>query len=160
ERRWPGNRTRVFAITALVLAAIAVTAIILADRYWPFTESAVRENLASATSTQVEFGKFRRKYFPPGCIAENVVFIRGAAPAVIKIRRLTIDSSLWGLFHHHITTFRAEGARINLEAGALKENKLSNKTVIDNFVADDAVLEIAKHSQPALRFVFHNFAMK
>jgi len=159
DQSWQRNKTRIIAISAMVLGMVAGTVIILADRYWPFTESAIREDLASATSTQVEFGKFRKKYFPPGCVAENVIFDRGSA-SIIQIRRLTITSGLSGLLRHHVSMFRAEGARINFEAGALKENKLRNKIVIDNFVADDAVLEIAKRSQPPLRFVFHNFAMK
>lgn len=159
-RRPTGRKKRAIAITSIVLVSIVVVALILADRYWPFTESAIREDLGSATSSQVEFGKFHKKYFPPGCEAEDVIFHKGAGPAIIQVRRLTITSNLSGLLRHHVSTLRAEGARINLEPAALKKNKFGDKTVIDNFVADDAVLEISKHSQPGLRFVFHSLALK
>jgi AsmA-like C-terminal region len=152
---------RLFAIAGSILLLASVTGLVLLHHFWPFTEAAVRSNLSEAFSANVRFGSFRHKYFPPGCIAENVVFQRDEDGArLAEIKRLTITSGLGGLFRHHVSLFRAEGMRVTVTTKGLGQNQLRKQTTIDKFVADDAVLEIPrKGSQPSLRFVFHSFSL-
>lgn len=154
----PGSLKLLGIAGSFLLLALIVGGALL-YHFWPFTEAAVRSNLSEAFSANVRIGSFHHKYFPPGCIAENVAFQRDDDSAPLaEIRRLTITSGLGGLFRHHVSLFRAEGMHVTVAAKGLQQNQLRKQTTIDNFVADDAVLEIlGKGSQPSLRFVFHNF---
>ena len=66
-------RTKVLIGVSAVLVALLVVGAILVNRYWPYTEVAVRDDLASATSANVRFGNFHKNFFPPGCVAEAVI---------------------------------------------------------------------------------------
>jgi len=138
----------------------AIVGLVLLHEFWPFTENAVRSDLGEAASADVRFGSFHQQYFPPGCVAENVVFQRSSDPAPIaQIRRLTITSGLGGLLRHHISLFKAEGLHVTTPAKGLGQNQVRKQTTIDKFVADDAVLEIPRKDSPALKFVFHSFSL-
>ena len=156
------RRTRQLVLAAILLLGFVIAAALLGRHYWPFTESAIRKNLASASSAQVQIGSFHKKYFPPGCIAENVSFRRdGSEQPFITIRRLTISSNFAALLRHHVSIFRAQGMHVIAAPNDFRRNQSRKKTTIDNFVADDAVLEIAKkNSQPSLRFTFHKFSFR
>ena len=69
-------RTKVLIGVSAVLVALLLAGAILANRYWPYTEAAVRDDLASAALANVRFGNFHKKFFPPGCVAEAVIFQR------------------------------------------------------------------------------------
>jgi hypothetical protein len=150
---------KVLLSAAAILVAFAIAAAILLHHYWPFTESSVRDDLASATSAHVRFGSFHDQYFPPGCVAENVIFERkNSTSPLITVRRLVIRSYLAALFHNHVSLLRAEGMHVSL-AGSdfVKKDTGGQQTiVVDRLVADDAVLEFGR-GQPGRRFVFHKF---
>ncbi|PYV79728.1 MAG: hypothetical protein DMG93_20290 [Acidobacteria bacterium] len=158
-----GRRTsKLLVIASAVLVIVVITGALLARHYWPFTESAIRKDLASAASARVQFGSFHKQYFPPGCVAENVSFQRDAsAPPFITIRRLTISSNLAGLLRHRVGLFRAEGTHVIAAPNEFGRNQVRKQTTIDNFVANDAVLEVSeKNAQPPLRFIFHRFSLQ
>ena len=150
------------AIGGVVLLALIVAGVIVLHHFWPFTEAAVKRELGDAASASVTFTKFHDRYFPPGCVAEGVVFQRQAAePPFITIRRLTIGSNLFGLLHHHVSIIRAEGARVNWQKEQQQFDQSSPPSVVDRLVADDAVLEVPrKSSEGPLRFVFHKFEVR
>jgi hypothetical protein len=163
----PEHRRGKLKKVLLTAAAIAVPLVIagaaIAHHYWPFTESAVRADLASDASANVRFGSFHQTYFPPGCVAENVVFQRdNSTEPLITIRRLTIRSYLGGLLHNHVSLVRAEGMHVTLARSDFAQNNSNGQqSTVDRLVADDAVLEIRRSDpQQSLRFVFHQFAMK
>ena len=160
ESRRPIKKIALVILSILVCALFAGA--ILLHHFWPFTEGSVRSRLAETLSANVKFGSFHEKYFPPGCIAENVSFQRnGSGPPLISIRRLTIRSSLWRLLGHRIGFLRAEGMHVTLGRSDFSRNKGSDQqTTVDKFVADDAVLEIPQHGRNhPLRFVFHKFQL-
>ena len=147
------------AITGTVLLGVIVAGVITLHHFWPFTEGAVKRELGDAASSNVAFAKFHDKYFPPGCVAEGVLFQRNTSGSpFITIRRLTIRSHLFGLLHHHVSLIRAEGAQVTWEKAVQNNDPPSQSTMVDQLVADDAVLEIPrKSSSVPLRFVFHKF---
>jgi AsmA-like C-terminal region len=146
---------------AAILVALAMAAAILLHHYWPFTESAVRDDLASATSANVRFGRFHDRYFPPGCIAENVIFERkNSSTPLITIRRLVIRSYLPGMLRHHVSFMGAEGMQVRLAGSDFaKKDPGGQQTTVDRLVADDAVLELGRGQQDR-RFVFHKFTVR
>jgi AsmA-like C-terminal region len=152
---------RLLRIAGCILVLALMVGVALLHHFWPFTEAAVRSNLSEAFSANVRFGSFHHKYFPPGCIAENVVFQRDEDGAPLaEIRRLTITSGPGGLLRHHVSLFRAEGMQVTVATKGLGQNHLRKQTTIDKFVADDAVLEIPRKGlQPSLCFVFHSFRL-
>ena len=152
---------RVAGIAVVGLLCIAAAGAVLLHHFWPFTESSVRARLGESASANVKFGSFHEKYFPPGCIIENVVFQRGnSGPSLISIRRLTISSNIVGLMGHHISLLHAEGMHVTLGRSDFSANKSSGQqTVIDTLVADDAVLDVRRKAQP-MRFVFHKFQLR
>lgn len=145
-----------------MLLALIVAGVITLHHFWPFTEGAVKRELGDAASAQVKFTSFHDKYFPPGCVAEGVVFQKNSSgPPFITIRRLTIRSNLFGLLHHHISLIRAESAHVNWQKAQSDADPPSQPTAVDRLVADDAVLEIPrKSSDGPLRFVFHQFEVR
>jgi hypothetical protein len=161
---WP-TKSRIgkgFAIGGAVLVALVVAGVILLHHFWPFTEEAVKRELADAASAKVSFEKFHDSYFPPGCVAEGAVFHRNASgEPFITIRRLTIRSNFFDLLHHHIALIRADGAHVTWQKAENRADPPSQPTVVDRLVADDAVLEIPRKSADGpLRFVFHKFEVK
>lgn len=156
------RRTKYISIAGSVFLILVIAAVVIALRYWPFTEGAVRSELGSATSSEVRFGSFHTKYFPPGCVVENIVFQHApsGAPPLMVIRRLTIRSTVVGLMRHHVTLLRAEGLKATLALHGFKKENSGNKTVVDRLVADDAVLDLPRRgSQSQEQFVFHKFSI-
>jgi hypothetical protein len=153
----------IFLIAVFILGSVLLAGAVLAHRYWPFRESAVRSDLAAALSADVRFGRFRTKYFPPGCVAESVRFERsGAGTPWMTVRRLTITSSLGRLLEHHVGLIRAEGVHLGLTrqdfAGRFAAGR---QRPIDRLIAHDATIEIgAAPAQPSQRFVFYNLRLE
>lgn len=154
--------TKIVFIAAVALICLLGAAAILLWRFWPFSESKVRSRLASAASAEVSFRGFHEKYFPPGCVAENVVFQRqGSDQPVITIQRLVVRSSVLGLFHHHISLIRAESMHVLLGHSDFAATKSSGQsTTVDQLNADGAVLEVRQGSGRPLRFDFQKFRLE
>jgi AsmA-like C-terminal region len=154
---------RIALVTACVLVAALLAGMILVHHFWPFGESSVRSRLAESASSNVKFGSFHEKYFPPGCVAENVIFQRDrSGPPLISIQRLTIRSNLGGLLGARVSLVRAEGMHVILSRADFSGTRASGKqTTVSKLVADDAVLEVhRKGSAQPLRFVFHKFQLE
>src|SRR5579884_794790 len=120
EVKAPSKRPRsvkwVAIIGAVVLAAIAVDVIVLLW-HWPFTETALRDALSGRSARTVRIQHFRKTWFPPGCVAEQVTFLRHNHPdrtPVISIARLAIVGSWTDLltFTDHVDAVHASGMRI------------------------------------------------
>lgn len=149
-------------ITLGILGCALLVGAISVHHLWPFTEASVRARLAESSSASVRFGSFHARYFPPGCVLENVTFQHGSSGRTfISIRRLTIRSNIGGLLGHSVSLMRAEGMHVILERSDFSESRSSSQqTTVSKLVADDSVLEVHRNGnlQP-LRFVFHKFQM-
>ena len=152
---------RIAAIAVIVLLCVTAAGAVLIHHFWPFTESSVRARLGESAAATVRFGSFHEKYFPPGCVVENVVFQRDSSSRpLITIRRLTITSNMVGLLRHHISLLHAEGMHVTLGRSDFPADISSTQqTTVDTVVADDAVLDIQRKAQP-MRFVFHKFQVQ
>jgi hypothetical protein len=148
-------------IGALVLFGAILVALGLLVHFWPFTEGRVSSELGATISAKVRFGTFHRQYFPPGCVAENVVFQRsGSNESFIMVPRLEINSNLVGLLRHHVSVIRAEGAHVRLSRGELSfSNSSQSKTVVDELTADDALVEIPSRKSDK-KFPVHRFSVR
>src|SRR4051794_20232724 len=84
---------------SVVVGAIAVGMIVLA-LHWPFTQDALRQALQEASGHRVQIRGFSSSYFPPGCTAQGVRFLRHVHPEaqpLISIDKLVIQGSFTGL---------------------------------------------------------------
>jgi hypothetical protein len=94
----PGRKW-LWLLGALFLGAIIVYAALLI-LHWPFTEKAVTEALEQASGRRVQIGTFSKTYFPPGCTAQGIRFLRHKHPEltpIITVERMIIQSSLGGM---------------------------------------------------------------
>jgi hypothetical protein len=135
---------------------------------WPFTREAMTKRLERASSAQVEMRGFHSIYFPfPGCVAEDVVFrpkISAAgqkqADPIITIRKLTIESTLSGLFSKpgKIRRITADGLQIHVPHGGAslhsEASSGSDQTIIEELQADNALLELATGQTGEKKLVF------
>src|ERR1035437_5878410 len=83
-----------------VLFGAIVVAIVLLAIHWPFTEKAITRALEAASGRPVQIRTFSKIYFPPGCIAEGIRFLRRKHPAdspIITVEKLVVQGSIAGM---------------------------------------------------------------
>ena len=156
-----------------MLGIVAVLAIVFAVN-WPFTRRGIIRRLERASSLQVEIRSFRSTYFPPGCVAGDVVFRkpgdRDPKPLMV-VHQLRIQSSYPGLFSHpkRIQKIEVANVEIHLPPGgaplkfqAEPDSKSSHSDgdslVIEEFRAENTLLELARKNRNSnpLAFVIHD----
>ncbi len=133
---------------------------------WPFKKQPVIDVLQEASLRTVTIGHFRKTFFPPGCVAQDVRFERHEnknKPPIIQIDTLTLQGSYLGLItaqdrlslvkmvHMHVTVPPAEVHGKPDPLMPLNHTNSSVKTLrIDKIVADGAVLDFFREgsSQP------------
>jgi hypothetical protein len=136
----------------ILLALFGAILCILAAR-WPFTQRATVRSLEQISLSDVNIGRFEKKFFPhPGYIAQEVTFTRGNAantPPLASIDKLTCRASWFSLlsFTHRITRMDLEGLRIyiptHLPPAIRKHPQAPIETTVTDLFANGAVLEIA-----------------
>jgi AsmA-like C-terminal region len=157
------NRLRTWLLLLLLAATVTVgAAIIVVMVKWPFAREKVAHDLGEATSTTVEIKSFSQTYFPPGCVAEDVTFRQDhREPPLMVVRRLTMQSSLLGLFREHLSMMRADGAHVIIPplGSSSSWGKRSSDTIVDTFIADQSLLEFSSRDEarPRLKFSVHRF---
>ncbi len=154
---------RLWIIFACVAAGISAFYAIIFSIYWPFTKQDVIDTLQERSLRTVTVGRFRRTYFPPGCIAEQIRFLRFRhkdQPPLITIRKLTISNTYPMLFafQHRIGTVRVDGLHLIVPAREpagepspvmpLTYSNSNGSMPIDNLYADGALLEVYRKSNP------------
>ena len=158
QGRDAGSRLRRLlpVVGALVLVVLLVAGFLL-SRNWPFTKQAITSALQDRSARKVEIGNFRQTFFPPGCVAENVRFLRHEhpeRPPIITINKMIVEGSYARLltFSHHVPQVHVIGMRVTVpprepgpdgkkrEAIPLTQGKGRSFTV-GNIVADGALLE-------------------
>ena len=165
--RW-SLRRRLFVIAACVLLAIVVVAVVLLVAKWPFTRAAVTEQLEELGEGKVEIGSFRPTYFPPGCVAGNVVFHGnqdGNSPPPIVVKTMTVIGSYVGLFEtpKHIRHVRLDGVTVTGVPGAqLAKPSRNTDLVVDDIETQSAELQVAVDGQHSdrLRFAVRDLSMQ
>src|SRR5581483_6878486 len=162
----PRPKRRLWLFIAVIVAAVVLVAgIALFAKHWPFTREAVTRDLEQATSANVEIRNFRQTFFPPGAVAEGLTVRRGQrTPPLITLQRLTIRSSYPGMLRHRVSLLKAEGMHVIIGLGQSlrgKSDSGNSKTVIEQFQADEAVLDFIHADAPGrpARFAIHQLRM-
>lgn len=151
---WLKKRAVVWTF-AIVLAGLGALFFLLAAK-WPFTRDAMIKRLEKASSARVEIGSFRSTYFPPGCVASDVIF-HAAQPQsksssdvtpLISIKKVVIESSYRGLFSSpkRIQRIAADGVRIHVPLGGAnlqaKTGSEDATLIIQAFHVQNATVEV------------------
>jgi hypothetical protein len=92
---------RWLAVAGAVFFAGIVAGMVVLATHWPFTQDAVTKALEEASGRPVQIRTFSNSYFPPGCTAEGIRFLRHQHPEaapIITVEKLTIQGSFTGLF--------------------------------------------------------------
>src|ERR1022692_5213051 len=85
---------------AVFFGGISAGIVVLAI-HWPFTQDAITKALEEASGRIVQIRTFSNSYFPLGCTAEGIRFLRHKHPEaapIITVERLTIQGTITGLF--------------------------------------------------------------
>jgi hypothetical protein len=136
----------------LILVAVVSLLVVI---HWPFTQAAVTAALESASGRQVQIGSFAKTYFPPGCTAAQVRFLRHEHPGeepIIAIEKLSIRASLTGLLGSptRLSEVRLAGMHVIVAPKITGENRTSvllnsgpggKGLEISKITADGALLE-------------------
>lgn len=144
---------------------MAGAAILIA--HWPFTRENVRKALEEASGRPVEIRTFSSSYFPPGCTAEGVRFLRHRHPnlsPIITIERLAIQGSFTGLFRSpkRLAAVRVVGMHLIVaskrpdegpEHVALNAGPGGKALAIAKITADGAVLEFERAGSNGAPFI-------
>lgn len=156
---WFKKRAVVWTL-AVLLAGFGTLCFLLAAK-WPFTRDAMIKRLERASSARVEIGSFRSTYFPPGCVASDVIF-HAAQPQsnsssdstpLIWIKNLAIESSYRGLFTSpkRIKRIVADGVRIHVPPGGAnlqsKNGSEDATLIIQAFYIQNAAVEVDGNEQ-------------
>ncbi len=162
-----GPRRKWLWIGAAVLVAIIVAGATILTANWPFTRENVRKALEEASGRPVEIRTFSSSYFPPGCTAEGVRFLRHKHPnlsPIITIERLAIQGSFTGLFRSpkRLAAVRIVGMHLIVaskrpdegpEHVALNAGAGGKALAIAKITADGAVLEFKRAGSNEAPFV-------
>jgi hypothetical protein len=165
--RSPRRASFKLVVIAGVLCAILAVAAFGMIHWWPFTQTAVIEDLREAADSEVTVRTFREVYFPsPGCVLEGVIFHRGEPKSspLITIERLTVRGSYLGIFLSRVSRITATGMHVSVPPfGTGKPlHTRRSKIMIDELVADGAAIEFihADSEKKPLRFDIHEASLK
>jgi AsmA-like C-terminal region len=163
SRRFRRNLAIAFASLCIFLAAFAFAI----HHWWPFTKSAVVEDLREAADSEVTVRSFRETHFPfPGCVIEGVSFYHAndKSKPIISIDRLTIRGTYTGILAQHVSKITAEGMHINIPAFGTSQSLQTHrsKITIDEIVANGATLEFARNdsAEKPVRFDIYEATLK
>lgn len=166
SRQFPRGKT-VVLVLATIFLLVAVCLAVFWNRFWPFTEKAIVQDLAEASDSTVTVKSAHRTYFPfPGCVVEGIVFKHGPDNwTLITIDKLTIEGSYSGILANRVPRIRAEGGHLFVPPLGSKVTFATQHSnlVVEEIVADGAVIEFASRDpgKKPLRFevqrgVLHN----
>lgn len=156
---------KAWLIAAGVAALLFVMVVVLATKFWPFTQKSVIENLAEASDSKVTIRRYKPTYFPsPGCILDGVEFRHGEQQAqFITIEKLIIAGSYSGILTNHIPRIVADGARVFIPPFGTKPefNSQHSNLVIDQLIANGTAIEFESNNsqEDSLRFDIHEASL-
>ena len=157
SRRSSHAKTIIFIVAAVVLIAAGLM-MLLWNRFWPFTEAAVVQDLAEASDSLVTIRSSHRTYFPfPGCVLEGVEFHHGPDNwTLITIDKLAIEGSYSGILTKRVPRIHAEGGRVFVPpmGSHVTFKTQHSELVVEELVANGSSVEFAPDdpSKKPLRF--------
>jgi hypothetical protein len=161
------NLKKIVIPVALVACALACAGAVELNRNWPYSQSAVLQDLREASDSQVQVQTFHQTFFPsPGCVLEGLVFRQNpsAAKPLITIDKLTIQGSYLGLLAQRVSRITAEGLMVTIPPfGTGKAlHTAQSKITVAEIVANGAVVEFASKDpdNKPLRFDVHEALLR
>ena len=155
------DRTRtVVRRLSLIGGALLLTLLmlgVLGIHNWPFSEEAVRQDLAEATDSTVSIRSYRPSYFPPGCTLEGIEVRHGTNQfKLITLNKLVVEGSYWGILTKHVPRITAIGARVFIPpfGGHIQFHSQHSKIVVDELVANGTGVEFIPADREMGPFVF------
>ncbi|MGH9503156.1 MAG: AsmA-like C-terminal region-containing protein [Terriglobales bacterium] len=163
----PIQKSRKLTVTIIAVAILFLAGFVFVVTHWPFRRAAVLKDLEDESLSKVSIGAFHGTYFPrPGCVLEHVVFQhnpKAGAPPLMTIDRMRVEGSLPGLFAGHVRRILVEGMHVLIPPLGTEhfEAPPRSAVVIDNLVADGAILEVGlrQANQQSLKFKFHELML-
>src|SRR5207248_9254238 len=156
------NRKRRLWVAILIIASVVLLTAILLTATSSYRRNVVIQDLEEATGTRLQVKHFRQSYFPhPGCEIEGLTFVlkEPSNAHLITIQKLIVVGSYVRLFAHHVSLMRADGMQVVVPPlGTAKFFERSkSKTVVEQFVTENAVLDFSRRDpgQSRLRFLIH-----
>src|ERR1700684_383641 len=142
---------------AIFCGGVAGGMVVLAVN-WPFTQEAITKALEEASGRPVQIRAFSNSYFPPGCTAEGIRFLRHKHPEatpIITVEKLTIQGSVTALFSspRRLSAVRVVGMHMivppEMDEGsdnrvALNAGPGGKSLALSKITDDGAVLELIR----------------
>ncbi len=161
---------------ALAFGAVIIFYGIVFALAWPFTKQDLIDTLQERSLRQVTVADFRNTYFPPGCVAQGIRFLRikhKEKRPLITIQKLVLEDSYPNLltFQHRLNTVKVIGLHVTVpsrepagEPSPMMPLTYSNSRtsmVIDALLADGADLDFLSDSpaKPPMRIVVNKLAL-
>ena len=165
DRTFTAARARKYLVILTVFAGIVIAAAVLCAKYWPFSERAVRKDLAEASDSTVTIQSYHATYFPPGCTLEGVEFRHGKNNfKLITINKLVVEGSYPGIFRLHVPKIVAIGARVFVPPfGAnVQFHSEHSSIVVDELIANGTGVEFlsADRKTSSLTFDVHEALLR
>jgi hypothetical protein len=172
--RRPEVLSRGMKVGGLLVLVVIGSAMVLMAKRWPFTRDTIVSVLERRFSSTVGLRTFHGTYFPPGCVAEGVIFRRNRdrdAPPIATIEKLTIQGSYLGFFRipKRIPRVAVEGLHLFVSPGSEETGNSARPTgsperlavILGEITADGAVVEIAsgKPGSESLKFEVHKLTL-
>src|SRR5579862_2403266 len=151
----------ILLVLAVISVGIVICLAVFWNRFWPFTEKAIVEDLAEASDSTVTVRSAHRTYFPhPGCVVEGVEFKHGPNKwTLITIDKLTIEGSYTGIVTKRVPRILVEGADVSVPplGSNFTFKTQHSKLIVEELVANGVMIDFASKdsSQKALRFDVH-----
>ena len=154
-------------ITGFILLGGTAIGVITLATHWPFTRNALTRALEEASGRRVQIDTFSNSYFPPGCTAEGIRFLRHKHPEatpIITVQKLAIQGSLTGLFSSpkRLSAVRVVGMHMIIPPKTPDDGKNSvplnagpggKSLAISKITADGTVLEFLREDRDANPYV-------
>ena len=165
DRTLTAARVRKYLAILTVFIGVVIAAAVLCTKYWPFSENAVREDLAEASDSTVTIRSYHATYFPPGCTLEGVEFHHGKNNfKLITIDKLVVEGSYPGILRRHVPRITAVGARVFVPPfGAnVQFHSEHSSIVVDELVANGTGVEFlsADRKTSSLTFDVHEALLR
>lgn len=165
-----------FLLAAAILVVLASAGIIYLLANWPFAKQRLIDALQESSVRSVTIGRFRRTYFPPGCVAEDIRFLHRrdkSKPPLIAIQTIVVEGSYLGLIRSparltkvlvrgmHVTVPPTQPGQTN-PVMPLTDVNSAHPVVIGTVIADGTVLEFisSREGREPFQLVIEKLALE
>jgi hypothetical protein len=151
------SRFRKLFLIAGISITIFIVGAVLCFKYWPFSEEAVRQDLAETSDSTVTIRSYHPTYFPPGCTLEGVEFRHGPNNfKLITVNKLVVEGSYVGILTQHVHRITAIGAHVYIPpfGSNVQFHSQHSNLAVDELVANGTDVEFTSANKHTGSFAF------